>query len=325
MSTTTVLNWDLAAVEGEQNEKRNARWLKSPSGVAVNLAVRTEHLGINSQGNFVNWKFWIAEFGSCSLVAFRLKAWIECDRDYRFDFEGRRIVYGFSICFPDNELRRLTPKNAQLELRSEVGEKYSGYQQIVFFLEVHVCGQERKYEPSASMFQQNWIKAFDSEKDADVTVKVDSQSFRVSKQVITTQSEIFERMFAHPTVESQTNVIEIKDVGFETTKKLFEFLCTGQVRDFDSCAFELLKLAVQYQLKELAEICAKSMTDNLSVETAVDCLEIAIMYGDQLDHFKWHVLNFAQRHMDKIIRTTEWQFLWEQNVDIMTEIMNFKS
>ena len=67
-------------------------------------------------------------------------------------------------------------------------------------------------------------KAFEGKKNVDVTVKCGDASFECNKFMLIARSPVFEAMFQHETLESQTNVVNIEDVEPEVVEEILLYI-----------------------------------------------------------------------------------------------------
>jgi len=84
------------------------------------------------------------------------------------------------------------------------------------------------------------------------TIKVEGKEFKISKTILTAQSEIFERMFSiDSTEESKTGIVKIQGISAPVMEALIEFLHLGAVEHLDEIVEKLFVAADKYAIHDL--------------------------------------------------------------------------
>jgi speckle-type POZ protein len=102
-------------------------------------------------------------------------------------------------------------------------------------------------------------------------------------------------MFANKMLESSMNTVEIVDFGEDIVKEMLKYMYTGKLESIpDDKALDLLQIAEKYDLPGLRKKCEYIMTQNLSVETAIDVLIVANLHN--ADMLKAKAIDFITRY-----------------------------
>ena len=83
---------------------------------------------------------------------------------------------------------------------------------------------------------------------------------------ITPASEIL--AFQHETLESQTNVVNIKDIEPKVFKEMLLYIQTGEAPNINNIAKELLVAADFYQLDQLKISCQEVLSETLEAKNS---------------------------------------------------------
>ena len=79
--------------------------------------------------------------------------------------------------------------------------------------------------------------------------------------MLTARSPVFEAMFQHDTLESQTNVVTIKDIEPEVFEEILLYIQTGDAPNINKIAKKLLAAADFYQLDQLKISCQEVLSE----------------------------------------------------------------
>lgn len=112
----------------------------------------------------------------------------------------------------------------------------------------------------------------------EVTMKsAEGIEFRAHKNVLAARSEVLKAHFEHNMKENITNVVETQ---WETDvlKNVLTFVYTDKVPQVDA-PDKLLAAADYYQLMGLKSLCVEALYNKLTVENAIDTLQIAELYS----------------------------------------------
>jgi hypothetical protein len=101
-------------------------------------------------------------------------------------------------------------------------------------------------------FRESLWKAYEDGHSDACVIQVDEKEFKISKTILTAQSEIFKRMFSmDSTEESKTGVVKITDINANVMEALIKFLYLGAFEQLDEVAGKLFVAADKYAIHEL--------------------------------------------------------------------------
>ncbi|KOB72215.1 Roadkill [Operophtera brumata] len=114
---------------------------------------------------------------------------------------------------------------------------------------------------------------------SDVTItSAEGVEFRVHKSVLAARSKVLRAHFEHNTKESITNVVETQ-WETEVLRDVLMFVYKGVVPRVDDAPDKLLAAADYYQLDRCKSLCEEALYRRLTVENAVDTLQLAEMHS----------------------------------------------
>jgi hypothetical protein len=90
---------------------------------------------------------------------------------------------------------------------------------------------------------ENLEQLLESRKFSDFTIRVAGRDIEVHKSILFTRSSVFGAMLSHDTVETSSNVCEIKDFNYETIYEIIRFIYCGHVENLREMALKLLPAA----------------------------------------------------------------------------------
>lgn len=157
---------------------------------------------------------------------------------------------------------------------------------------------------------------------ADVTLKsVEGETFPAHKSLLFTRSAVLMAHFSHNTIETVTNVVEIP---FETdvVKDILSYIYTDNAPNIDKLSGKLLEAAEFYQLDGLKELALNALEKKLTVENAIETLELANLY--RANKLKKKTLEFIKNGLaSKITITERWQNLKSSEALLVKSIYEF--
>lgn len=155
---------------------------------------------------------------------------------------------------------------------------------------------------------------------SDVTMKsVEGEEFRVHKPVLAIRSEVLKAHFEHNTTESITNLIETP-LESEVLREVLTFVYTDKAPQVDEIPEKLLAAADYYQLSRLKSLCEEALHKRLTVENALDTLQLAELHS--ANSLRLSTLEFIKDGQAKLITKTEgWAKV--QSVELIKRIYEF--
>ena len=143
------------------------------------------------------------------------------------------------------------------------------------FFQVH---EEEKLGSTELSALKDYGKLFLNEELHDVVLSVQGKKLYAHKTILSIRSPVFRATFAHGTVETKTNVVEIEDVDYEVFVDFLRFIYTGKVENLDK-KDSLLVLANRYELNDLLAMCDDLLCKELNVDNAGDMFELAATHN----------------------------------------------
>ncbi|KOB68553.1 Roadkill [Operophtera brumata] len=155
---------------------------------------------------------------------------------------------------------------------------------------------------------------------SDVTMKSgEGIEFRAHKTVLAARSKVLRAHFEHNTKESITNVVETP-WETEVLRDVLTFVYTDKAPRVKDAPDKLLIAADYYQLDRLKSLCAEALNNRLTVENAVDTLQLAELYS--LSSLRLSTLNYIQNDRLKLVKQTRgWKNI--QSVQFIQRIYDF--
>jgi hypothetical protein len=98
------------------------------------------------------------------------------------------------------------------------------------------------FDPKTEM-TEHFASLFENRKFSDFTIRVAGRDIEVHKSILFTRSSVFGAMLSHDTVETSSNVCEIKDFDYETIYEIIRFIYCGHVENLREMALKLLPAA----------------------------------------------------------------------------------
>ncbi|XP_075989474.1 uncharacterized protein LOC142985282 [Anticarsia gemmatalis] len=155
---------------------------------------------------------------------------------------------------------------------------------------------------------------------SDFTIEsADGSKFQIHKVILAAHSEVFKAMLKEETAESQNSYVKLVDVGDEDLRYMLEYIYTGTVKDIENINFEnMLMLADRYNLKGLWELSQYALSEQLSLQNALDLLIIADMYDSEF--LKMESMKFIKNNKEVLGSNT---FKEINNVDLVRQLCTF--
>ncbi|KOB72721.1 Roadkill [Operophtera brumata] len=155
---------------------------------------------------------------------------------------------------------------------------------------------------------------------SDVTMKsAEGVEFRAHKNVLAVRSEVLRAHFEHNMRESITNVV---DTSWETEvlRDVLTFVYTDKAPRVDDAPDKLLAAADYYQLMGLKSLCEEALYKRLTVENAVDTLQLAELHT--ANTLMQSTLQFIKNgYAELVIKTEGWTKV--QSVEFIKKMYEF--
>lgn len=158
---------------------------------------------------------------------------------------------------------------------------------------------QQKFQVEVSRDVSSFFKMEDN--FSDVVVFVKKKSFFLHKFMLAARSPVFAAMLTNDFIEKKESKIVIKDIEPEVMSKLFDYIYSGEVTNFNAHASDLFVAADRYEVLGLKELCQVVIIKNLSASDAVPTL----LLSDKLNatDLKEEVLKFISRNLRDVMKT----------------------
>ena len=162
---------------------------------------------------------------------------------------------------------------------------------------------------------------FSWKKFSDFKIICDGKIIDCHKNVLGTQSNVFETMFMNMEMtEAKSSEVEIEDFEFDTVETLIYFLYNEDIQDNKLINTKLLYAADKYNVSGLMEMCATFLKCNLSVDNALEVL-VASHHTNQQDLFK-SASNFVCKNKAKLANTGAWEEMIKTNPTLVATVLS---
>ncbi|XP_077972427.1 kelch-like protein 24 [Styela clava] len=113
----------------------------------------------------------------------------------------------------------------------------------------------------------------------DVLFKVGSDEILAHKNVLSANSDYFDKMFAHDTKENQSGICEMKEVDAFCVKKCVDYMYSCEIAAPFEKLGDLLHVATLLQLDEVCSGIVKLLETNLSPESVFETRKVSKMFS----------------------------------------------
>lgn len=90
------------------------------------------------------------------------------------------------------------------------------------------------------------------------------------------------KAISHGKMKISDNLDGTKEFDKKTILELLRFITFKTVKDIEAIDFKLLEIAMFYEVKELPELCMRSILDNLGEKNILQTIHIAVFYDIQV-------------------------------------------
>lgn len=126
----------------------------------------------------------------------------------------------------------------------------------------------------------------------------DGQKFRFYKGILSARSEFFRLMFQSNMKEANSDVVPIPNFNSDVIGSLLLFINKDEVEDISGFAHSLYAAAHIYQLERLKSICESVLINQLSSESIVSSVRLAVLY--KVENLLDNCITFLQRHKNRL-------------------------
>jgi len=158
---------------------------------------------------------------------------------------------------------------------------------------------------------------------SDFVYHVDGGKFPVHKIMLAARSPVFLKMFSTDHINSKEGVMH--DISKEAFRDFLNFTYTGEIKNMDSHAFELLMISDKYKIEDLKSSCVRHLLSCLNEENAVEVFQAAHKYHCNRD-LKTKAFAHIKRYLSKWNYDLPEEFLDAPKsvVTLMMMIINFE-
>jgi len=149
------------------------------------------------------------------------------------------------------------------------------------------------------------ISLFESSEYSDCIIVCGVKEFNCHKAVLTGRSPVFKAMFTGDMVENQSSKVAIEDFDEDTVIELIHYIYSGNARNLDRKAVDLLAAADKYDLNELRDICETHLCNEISMTNVCDMLIIAHLHESTM--LQNTALQFVSDNGKKILDQAGWK------------------
>jgi len=193
---------------------------------------------------------------------------------------------------------------------------------LIVVCEISVLEASKNMKERHSLkMMDDLTKAYSNINSMDVTVTCEDASFECNKFMLTARSPVFQSMFIHDMKESQTNVVNIKDIEPKILEEMLRYIHTGEAPNITEISPELIAAADLYQLDELKNSCQDLLIEDLDVKTSIHHLILSDMYSAQ--KLRKEAMKFVCENMKLISSTCDWKKELAGYPSLMAEIIEF--
>jgi len=115
-----------------------------------------------------------------------------------------------------------------------------------------------------------WREMWESRRFTDAIITCQGQRFEVHRVVLGSRSPVLAAMFGQEGMrEGSERHIEVRDSEPEMVEAMLRYMYIGEVRESMDCT-QLLRLADEYEVQGLLEVCAEAILEDLSAETVAN-------------------------------------------------------
>nr|XP_015907581.1 speckle-type POZ protein B-like [Parasteatoda tepidariorum] len=162
---------------------------------------------------------------------------------------------------------------------------------------------------------------FEKEYMTDTILVCDSITLKAHKCVLSSQSPVFEAIYANNNLTSKLDRVVIEDINPSIFRAMVSFMYSGRLKmESEAMAYDLLHAAAKYQIEGLKEGCIEYLKSILSCANAIKILEIAHVSDKQM---KLHCLSYIKEQYEQIKLTENWRDLKLKNPTLALEVYSY--
>jgi len=255
-------------------------------------------------------------------VELDVKVWLEATGEKKItDLYVGNMLHGVAGCLGD-PISNIRSYNFKLFRENECPNG------IIFCCEIKLKDGEgtmkSKALPADIEFRKNLWSIYNEGLHRNaVTLKLDGKDFKISQDVLTSQSEVFKNMFNLNTIESQSGTVNL-NVSVKVMEVFVKWLYLGKCEDLESVATELFVFADKYAFLELKCRCLKYLREELTLSTVSSRLILAFIYEDE--KLKQKCLKFVRgcsrsEYVPILLASEDWIKLNNSDSELASKVM----
>ena len=153
---------------------------------------------------------------------------------------------------------------------------------------------------------------------SDFVIKSGTETFPCHKAVLANRSDVFARLLRSEGGVGN-NVLQLDSHKPAVIKQMIEFVYTYQLPEGTKSSPELLAIADQFNLKELALLCELELSKMVTCQNAIKILNIADKVAEA-KRLKGFIIEFMSQNIFSFIGTADWKEIIEPNPELLNAI-----
>lgn len=157
-----------------------------------------------------------------------------------------------------------------------------------------------------------------------VTFVINEKQLEINKDLLCSNSTVFEAMFRSNFKETIDNKINIIDISYNTLKKLLSFLQNGYLSENMKADVEALRelfiTAEKYDIKDLKLVCEELLIWNTTIKNVIEHLSIAYLNGGEI--LEQYAIEFIKLYFEDIEDNAEFKTLVQKYPKLLIKIRN---
>ncbi|KAK0157660.1 hypothetical protein PV328_011371 [Microctonus aethiopoides] len=168
----------------------------------------------------------------------------------------------------------------------------------------------------------NFTKFYMNKKFSDVTLILYDERIPAHKAILSAKSPIFASMFDDNNINEERNNLNkeiiIDDFNPETFKAMLHYIYTNEIKDVDRLALNLLWTANKYEVKELKEICEKTLCQKIIIDNATDYLVYSNLF--HAETLMKYCQEFIHAHIEEIMKTPKYEAMEKRYPELIADL-----
>jgi len=154
---------------------------------------------------------------------------------------------------------------------------------------------------------------------SDVQIKCDGVIFYCHRIILAKRSAHFRTMLEGKFKESQTRIIEIKEMDVDTLRAILKYIYSGELGNMETNAMSLMEASDRFDMPELKQICENYLIGNyIKIENIIDTLLMADLHKAKM--LKKAAMDMIVANSDAVIKQEGWKAKLERASHLFCEI-----